>query len=86
MAFWNRLFKHKSEAVTSDEAINVVQSIAKAKVLYKSLCIKCHPDKFSQHPEKMQIAEEIFKGVARNKHNYSALLELEKRIADELYS
>ena len=84
MAFWNRLFKRKSEVVTSDEAINVVQSIAKAKVLYKALCIKCHPDKFPHNKEKQALANELFQELQKCKHNIEKLKELEIKINELL--
>lgn len=77
------LFKKKVKTVTSDEAINVVQSIAKAKMLYKSLCSKCHPDRFPNNPEKQRLAEEVFKEVVKNKYSYSNLMEIEERINNE---
>ena len=89
MDFWNRVFRKsvkKSNSNPSDEAVNVVQSIANAKILYKSLCVRCHPDKFATDYNKLVIAEDLFKELVDNRYNYSMLLKLEKCIDEKLYS
>ena len=60
-------------------AVNVVESFSKAKVLYKTLCKKCHPDRFVD-AEKKLIAENLFKRVQHNRYDYEAL----KCISDEV--
>lgn len=60
-------------------AVNVVESFSKAKVLYKTLCKKCHPDRFVEEEKKL-IAENLFKRVQHNRYDYEAL----KCISDEV--
>ena len=50
-----RLFCSKNHS-TSDEAYNIVESMAKAKPLYKELIKQAHPDK---HPNNKDVAEEL---------------------------
>ncbi len=76
----NRLRFRKQ--VKQDECLNVVNGMAKAKLLYKELCILAHPDK---HPGKEAISEEIIKKITSNKHNYSALIELKKEVYEKLF-
>lgn len=64
-----------------DESSNVVDSIVKARKLYKELSIIAHPDK---HPSKEDVAEELMQQVTANKHNYSMLIALKAEIAEKL--
>lgn len=64
-----------------NESNNVVESIAKSKVLYKELIKKSHPDK---HPEKEELAKEITELINNNRYNYRELLKLKERIENEL--
>lgn len=64
-----------------NEGNNVVESIAKSKMLYKELIKKSHPDK---HPQKEKLAKEIAELVNNNRYNYRELLKLEERIENEL--
>ena len=50
-----------------NESNNVVESIAKSKMLYKELIKKSHPDK---HPQKEKLAKEIAELVNNNRYNY----------------
>lgn len=68
--------------VKHDECLNVVDGMAKAKVLYKELCVLAHPDK---HPGNEAEAEEIIKRITANKHNHSALVELKKEVYKKLF-
>ena len=72
--------KPKSVAVNSQN-INVVDSIVKARALYKQLVIKAHPDK---NPEKRELAEEITQQLTSNKRNYQELLRIKKIIEEQL--
>lgn len=65
----------------NDESINVVDSMVKARKLYKELCAIAHPDR---NQDKSDIAEEIMKRIVANKHNYSALLDLQKEVNEKL--
>lgn len=64
-----------------NESNNVVESIAKSKILYKELIKKSHPDK---HPQKEKLAKEIAELVNDNRYNYRELLKLKERIENEL--
>ncbi len=55
--------------------------MVKAKVLYKKLSMEAHPDKNINHRE---VAEEIMQRLTANKHNYAALLEIEREICEKL--
>lgn len=68
-------------AIKSDESSNVVDSMVKARILYKELRVVAHPDK---HPSKRDIAEELMQQVTANKHNYSVLISLKKEIEEKL--
>lgn len=72
--------KPKSVAVNYQN-INVVDSIVKARALYKQLVIKAHPDK---NPEKRELAEEITQQLTSNKRNYQELLRIKKIIEEQL--
>lgn len=64
-----------------NESNNVVESIAKSKMLYKELIKKSHPDK---HPQKEKLAKEIAELINNNRYNYRELLKLKERIENEL--
>ena len=75
----NRLRFRKT--IKEDQSQNVVDGIAKAKALYKELCLLSHPDR---HQEKKELAEDIMKRVVSNRHNYSKLLSLKEEIEEKL--
>jgi hydroxylamine reductase (hybrid-cluster protein) len=60
-----------------DEVYNIVESMAKAKQLYKELIIQAHPDK---HPEKVESAEQITAQINENKYNYRELVKIKETI------
>lgn len=63
------------------ESVNVVESIAGAKALYKELILKAHPDK---NPMKIELAQELSELINVNRFNYQELLKLKKRVENEL--
>ena len=67
--------------IKKDESVNVVDSIAKARRLYKELSIKVHPDK---NGDKAEIAEELMQRIVANRSNYAALLSLKKEVEEKL--
>lgn len=67
--------------IKSDQSLNVIDGIVKAKPLYKELCISAHPDK---HPGNTEIAEELMKRIVENKHNYAELKKLKEEINQKL--
>lgn len=62
---------------------NIVNSINKAKPLFKKLSKQCHPDKFA-NSDKHKSALKIYQKITTNKRNYSKLLELKVLAEDEL--
>lgn len=67
--------------IKNDESINVVDSMVKARSLYKELCAIAHPDR---NQDKRDIAEEIMKRIVASKRNYSILLALQKEVKEKL--
>lgn len=74
-------FKTKHNTNLNDETYNVIQSISKAKHLYKNLIIQAHPDK---HPSNIDFATQLTELINANRFNYRELLKLEERIMKEL--
>lgn len=72
-------YKNRKDAIK--ESVNVVESIANAKVLHKELIRKAHPDKNS---EKVELAQELSELINLNRFNYRELLKLKERIEKEL--
>ena len=70
-----------ARTIKTDQTINVVNGMVKARQLYKKLSAQSHPDR---HPEQREVAEELFKRVMRSKYDYEALLILEKEILEKL--
>lgn len=66
---------------TDIQSINVVDSIVKAKSLYKELVLRAHPDR---NVEKRDIAEELTKLLTANKFNYKELKKIEVLIDEKL--
>lgn len=62
---------------------NVINSINKAKPLFKELSKKCHPDKFA-NSEKHETALIIYQQITESKRNYSKLFELKELAQEEL--
>ncbi len=62
---------------------NVINSINKAKPLFKELSKKCHPDKFA-NSDKHESALKIYQKITTNKRNYSKLLDLKVLAEEEL--
>ena len=65
------------KTIKSDESTNVV----KAGRLYEDLCLAAHPD---EHPEKLEIAQNLTQRITANRHNYAALVALRKEIEETL--
>ena len=69
------------QVIKTDESSNVVDSMVKARKLYKELSIAAHPDK---HPSKKNVAEKLMQQVTANKYNYSVLISLKNEIEEDL--
>ena len=67
--------------IKTDESSNVVDSMVKARKLYKELSIATHPDKY---PSKKDVAEKLMQRITANMHNYSVLISLKKEIEKQL--
>ncbi|UVV59154.1 hypothetical protein NXY28_25680 [Bacteroides thetaiotaomicron] len=80
MNIFTRLFCSKNHS-TNDEAYNVVESIAKAKQLYKELIKQTHPDK---HPNNKDVAEKLTAMINNNRFNYRELLKIKDIVNDKL--
>ena len=71
--------KNRKDAIK--ESVNVVESIAKAKILHKELIRKAHPD---INPANVELAQELSELINVNRFNYQELLKLKGRIDKEL--
>lgn len=69
------------KTIKRDESVNVVNSIVKAHKLYKSLAIKAHPDR---NPQNRELAESLMAQITKNRHNYTALVKLQKEVEEKL--
>ena len=77
--FLNRLrFRRK---IKSDESTNVVDSMVKARHLYKELCLKAHPDK---NINQKEIAQDLMQRIEANRYDYSSLLRLRDEVLEKL--
>lgn len=68
-------------SVSVGEETNIVQSIAKAKALYKELIAKAHPDR---NVSKAELAKILTEEINNNRYNYRELLKLKQRVETEL--
>lgn len=59
------------------DAANIVQSMSKAKTLYKELVKLAHPDR---NPQKRELAEEFTQLLNQARFDYRKLLILQKQI------
>ena len=67
--------------IKSDQSLNVIDGMVKAKSLYKELCVLAHPDR---HPYNTEMAEELMKRIVENKHNYAELIKLKEVVNQRL--
>lgn len=81
MIRWLLNLFHKRNNDTINEGINVVESIGKAKALYKDLIVKAHPDR---NPNKEDLARELTNRINANKFNYRELLRIKQEIEGRL--
>lgn len=70
----------KSSEINMDE---LIESISKAKELYKHLSNKCHPDRFLD-PDKNNKANVIFQQIVNSQRNYQKLLKIKDLAQKEL--
>ena len=67
--------------IKGDHSANVIDSMVKARKLYKELSLAVHPDR---HPDRRKTAESLMRRVTSNKRNYSELLKLKTEIEKKL--
>lgn len=79
------LHSRKSKILAEDpDFANVFDSAFNAAPLYKELSRKCHPDRFAPDPEKMRIADNLFRRITENKNNIKELHKLKEEISQKL--
>lgn len=77
--------KLKQKMKTGEVDFNgVISSAFHSQELYDMLKKKCHPDRFSNCPQLIDKATEIFSLISKNKYNHKALLKLKERAEKEL--
>ena len=78
LSFIKQFFSNKTH---QREELNVINSIAMAKKLYKELVVKTHPDK---HLDKIELAQSLMEQINNNRYNYRELLKLKEQIENQL--
>lgn len=80
MNLFSRFFRRIRfrRTIKSDQSINVVDGMVKARRLYKELSVMAHPDK---HPDDSAWANDVMNRIVANRHNYMALLAIKEEIA-----
>ena len=78
--FFKRLFRRHKKVVEHNE-VNVVDSIVKARKLYKELILKAHPDR---NPDNVDLAKTLSQQVSENRYNYAELKKLQQIINEKL--
>ena len=78
--FFKRLFRRHKKVVEHNE-VNVVDSIVKARKLYKELILKAHPDR---NPDNVDLAKTLSQQVSENRYNYAELEKLQQIINEKL--
>lgn len=74
------LFNHNKKVIEHNE-VNVVDSIVKARKLYKELIIKAHPDR---NPNNIELAKTLSQQITENRYNYAELKRLQHIINNKL--
>lgn len=77
MKIW-KFFRKREKDI---DVTNIVQSMSKAKVLYRKLVMLTHPDR---NPQKRELAEELTQQVNQARFDYNKLLVLQKQIEEQL--
>lgn len=74
------LFSRNKKTIEHNE-VNVVDSIVKARKLYKELIIKAHPDR---NPNNIELAKTLSQQITENRYNYAELKKLQQIINNKL--
>ena len=64
--------------VDIDNLLSSFGHIEDMDTLYKSLCSRCHPDRFVGNEIMQQKATDLFQRIQNCRFNYNALKEIEK--------
>lgn len=83
LKYISNYFRRKRVRSKVREEVNVVESMAKAKSLYKELIRKAHPDR---HVDKVELAQTITEEINKNRYNYQELLRIKGLIDSELFN
>ena len=75
-----KMFSRNKKAIEHNE-VNVVDSIVKARKLYKELIIKAHPDR---NPNNIELAKTLSQQITENRYNYAELKKLQQIINNKL--
>lgn len=78
--------KIKKEDIDFSSVFSTINDRSEVNSLFKSLSRRCHPDRFVDDPQKMIIAEGLFKKVMSNSTNLDVLKELDNITKQELES
>ena len=81
MKTWSKLFELFKSSNYNQEEVNIVDSIAKSKALYKKLISIAHPDK---NPTQEELAKILTERINANRFNYKELRNIEQEIHNKL--
>lgn len=81
MFLWIKKFFSQNKNKSIDESKNIIDSMVKAKSLYKDMIIKAHPDR---NKDKEELAKLLTEEIINNRYNYRELLKLKERVKKEL--
>lgn len=76
----------KREEIDFSSMFASINNRTEIEQLFKSLSRRCHPDVYVGNPEKMALAEELFKRVMANSTNYKELVQIDSIITEQLES
>ena len=76
----------KKEDMDFSSMFTAINNRTEIEQLFKSLSRRCHPDVYVGNPEKMALAEELFKSVMANSTNYKELVQIDSIITKQLES
>ena len=77
ISWFKNLFNKKNKKDSVFEGINVVESIGKAKSLYKELIKLAHPDR---HPDREEYYQELTDRINANRYKYNELLKIKEEL------
>ncbi|EKU88940.1 hypothetical protein HMPREF9447_03814 [Bacteroides oleiciplenus YIT 12058] len=81
MNIWNRLIELFNSSTSNHEEMNIVDSIAKSKILYKKLISITHPDR---NPTQEELAKVLSERINANRYNYRELKNIEQEVYKKL--